>query len=732
LNAYPDIAEYKLSPFIHYIIAGKKEGRRGQPDGAIPLAYSKHAASADPQLRTISSLKQVITSPSLIAPKSSGQLSIHWVIPDFTRGGGGHMTIFRMVHLLEALGHKCTIWIVDNVFHATAADAYDDIVKYFQCVGAEVKVAEKGIIDGSGDALIATGWNTAFTVAAAQNFNAKFYFVQDHEPEFYATGAESILARRTYGLDLACICAGNWLQNLMSEKYNRWSRSFDLAYDPEIYFDDKSVVRVGDREKIKIAVYSRSFTTRRCVNMALVALELLAEERDDFEVHFFGQEQLAFNEANYQAWNHGILDSRALAALYNQCDVGICFSATNYSLVPQEMMACGLPVIELDGDSTQAIFPPDVVTLADPLPSAIKDAIAELLESPIKREQQSIRALEWVGHLRWEKSARAVEDAIYERLGASAAEVNRATTSVLDVVIPTFNGLSEVKKVIDALRDQTLYSRMKIYCVDSSSNDGTAEWLAQQGDVILHSIPQSEFQHGRTRNLGASLGTSPYIAFLTQDAIPATTYWANDMYQMMEHFPSAAGLFGRHLPYPDHPAYIQDEITNHFEGFEKYPLIVSKFTNAEKWESGDKGWRQILHFYSDNNSCMRRSIWREMPYPEVDYGEDQVWAQSIIEAGHSKIYAPSATVYHSHDFDEMETYKRASTESYFFYKHFGYELAASNEEEVRRVIDNEQKAFQNSAALYGLDAKEREMRRLVISAKHRGLYEGLMKAKATE
>ena len=39
------------------------------------------------------------------------RLDIHWVIPDFIRGAGGHMTIFRFVEILERLGHRQTIWV---------------------------------------------------------------------------------------------------------------------------------------------------------------------------------------------------------------------------------------------------------------------------------------------------------------------------------------------------------------------------------------------------------------------------------------------------------------------------------------------------------------------------------------------------------------------------------------------------------------------------------------------
>ena len=43
-----------------------------------------------------------------------------------------------------------------------------------------------------------------------------------------------------------------------------------------------------------------------------------------------------------------------LAWRYSEATVGLCLSLTNYSLIPQEMMACGLPCVDLAGGSTEA------------------------------------------------------------------------------------------------------------------------------------------------------------------------------------------------------------------------------------------------------------------------------------------------------------------------------------------------------------------------------------------
>ncbi|MBB4175281.1 glycosyltransferase [Sulfitobacter noctilucicola] len=729
LDAYQDISESGLNPFLHYALFGRKEGRRCSPDGAVRLSVSPKANLTPglPDLGPSNFTGKKARPPRKIDPDA---LDIHWVVPDFRPGSGGHMTIFRMVRYLELFGHKCTVWIEEPTFHEKERDAWETIVKSFQCVEADVRFVSDDLYTQSGDVIIATGWSTAWTVRDLTGFKTSMYFVQDHEPEFYPTGSMSNLAELTYGFELGCICASPWLEKLMSERYGRWAKGFYLAYEPDQYFVSDERTEISDgKGPVKVAVYGRAHTDRRCVQLALAGLSILADSRDDFEVHLFGQDELPFNAAPFAAFNHGVLDPAQLNRLYNDCDIGICFSGTNYSLVPQEMMACGLPLIEFNTESTQVIFPKNTVTLAGPAPTDIAAKVAKLIDDPAKRLRQRKAALKWVKSFSWEASAREVEAAIQDYLtqkGAKLASpsVNASKEILFDVVIPTWNGKEEFEPVLEALRSQRIADQIQIHCVDSTSTDGTIDWLKGQKDVSLTVIDQKDFQHGRTRNYGASLGTAPFVGFITQDAMPATVDWATDIVKMMRAVPDAAGLFGRHIAYPDHPIFVREEITKHFENMKQYPLVLSKFTDPERWDKGDIGWRQFLHFYSDNNSAMRRSVWNEIPYPEVDYGEDQVWARTIIEAGYSKIYAPTATVYHSHDYDPEQTYKRSKTEGAFFLEHFGYELGKGSESDINDRIAREQRDMEAWGRRRAVSSDEIEMRKANIVEKYRGWRDG--------
>ncbi|MBL4571463.1 MAG: glycosyltransferase [Gammaproteobacteria bacterium] len=734
LDRYKNIMVNDRNPFLHYILHGRKRKWRCSARDVVRGEAVRLAYSADAKLTPylpntgLSAFKGIKARPPKTVDPTG--MNIHWVVPDFTAGSGGHMTIFRMVRYLEQFGHCNTIWIEHPVKHETEQAAWETIIKHFQCVGADVRFVSDALNETSADVVIATGWSTAWVIKSLTGFKAQMYFVQDHEPEFYPTGSSSNLAKQTYGFDLGCICASPWLEELMTKRYGRWAQSFYLAYDPKQYLVSKNAV-ANVNGPIKIAVYGRIRTDRRCVQLVLASLEILAQTRNDFEIHFFGQDKMPFSQAPFTAFNHGVLDYEKLAELYNECDLGICFSGTNYSLVPQEMMACGLPLIEFNTESTRSIFPKNTVTLAGPSPMDIAVKVGKLMDSPDKRIRQRNAALEWVSAFSWNTTAQQVEDIIlgyldHKSVKLTAPSVAKTKETLLDVVVPTWNGKSEFAAVLEALRSQRMADQMQIHCIDSSSSDGTIDWLKDQKDVSLTVIDQKEFQHGRTRNFGASLGTAPFIGFITQDAMPATPEWASDIVKMMHAVPEAAGLFGRHIAYPDHSVFVQTEITNHFQNMLQHPLVLSKHTDPERWESGELGWRKLLHFYSDNNSAMRRDVWNAIPYPEINYGEDQVWARDIIEAGYSKIYAPTAAVYHSHDFDPAGTYKRAKTEGAFFYEFFGYELGEGSKEEITERVAREQQKIEIWGGNRKISVEEIAKQKANIAEKYRGWRDGRM------
>ncbi|MCI9138183.1 MAG: glycosyltransferase family 2 protein [Lachnospiraceae bacterium] len=217
----------------------------------------------------------------------------------------------------------------------------------------------------------------------------------------------------------------------------------------------------------------------------------------------------------------------------------------------------------------------------------------------------------------------------------------------VSIVIPTKNGGSLLNEVLRNIFKQKTKYLYEVICVDSGSKDETIQ-IIKNFDIKLYQIEPEDFGHGKTRNFGASKGSGEFIIFITQDAVPASECWMENLVNAMKLDDDIAGGFGIHYPYPDCNIIDKRDITMHFRGFGEDNTIF--FLEDNERYKIDEGYRHLLGFFSDNNSCLRRSVWEKYPYEDVNFSEDQIWARKIIELGYKKVYCPFAPVFHSHNY----------------------------------------------------------------------------------
>jgi glycosyltransferase involved in cell wall biosynthesis len=89
------------------------------------------------------------------------------------------------------------------------------------------------------------------------------------------------------------------------------------------------------------------------------------------------------------------------------------------------------------------------------------------------------------------------------------------------VTVLTFNRDRFIDAILTAVEAQTYDGDVDILVVDSGSTEDTLSIVASHSAVRLHAIPNSEFGHGKTRNLAAHLAASEVVAYLTHDAAPS-------------------------------------------------------------------------------------------------------------------------------------------------------------------------------------------------------------------
>jgi O-antigen biosynthesis protein len=330
------------------------------------------------------------------------------VIPPFMRGSGGHNTLFTLLGRLEELGHTCSIWLYDphHREHGSAAVVRRRIVEEFRPLRAPV---HRGFDDWAGaDVALATGWDTAYATVLLPGCRARAYLIQDHEPEFFATSAESLWAARTYELGLHGIAASRWLRDLLARRYGQRGSWFRLGVDQGVYRP-----RPVERRRDTVVYYAREYTPRRAVPLGALALEELHRRRPDTRVVVFGQAQELHLPFDYDLL--GVASPEVLAWSYSQATVGFCLSLTNYSLIPQEMLACGLPCVDLAGGSTESEMGRDAgIEVAPADPVALADAMDRLLADRELWVQRSEAGLGFVETASWDVAGKQVEAGLRE------------------------------------------------------------------------------------------------------------------------------------------------------------------------------------------------------------------------------------------------------------------------------------------------------------------------------
>ncbi|MFT4034531.1 MAG: glycosyltransferase [Patulibacter sp.] len=411
----PDRVERRLS----------LEGRASAPRTAVdavaagadrPVPATPVAPLAGPYTSIVDSLRGGAAPLTGDGPARADrrQLHIAVVIPWFRIGSGGHMTIFRLVEQLEAQGHTCTLWLDDPLGYNPegAAVLRRTIREHFRPLAAPLF---KGFGAWFGaDVVVATGWQTAYTVRTLPNCAARAYLVQDREPDFYPASAERELAEATYRFGLHGIAASPWLAEMV-RGYGATSGHFDLAADHALYYP-----RALEREPATVAFYGRFETPRRGVALGALALEAVVRSRPGVRIVTFGSANPV--GLSVPSENAGILDADALARLYSQATVGLCLSLTNYSLIPGEMLACGLPCVDVDHPSAVGVFGHDgPVAFAKPQVLELAQVVGRLLDDAEERERRRQAGLAFARAHTWERSGEQVEAELRAALRLAAA-----------------------------------------------------------------------------------------------------------------------------------------------------------------------------------------------------------------------------------------------------------------------------------------------------------------------
>ena len=344
-------------------------------------------------------------------PQKTSNIGI--IVGSIVRYSGGHTSILRLGTGLSKNGKTVTYISFKNQSLEKMQEAAKGNLP-----SVEGKFAKlQDVSPETYDIIIATSWQSVYY---ARRFEAyKMYFVQDYEPYFFKLNERYLLAKKTYELGLHIVSLGKWnieqIKRLGSVNVKYKTDYIDFPYEPSEYICyERNYDKYIGKKDISIAVYSKE-DGKRIPNMLQIILKKATKELQSMgislEIYFFGFDKKTKIQIGK---NLGKLNRKEMIELYKKVDFGMVASMTNISLVPYEMLATGLPIIEFIEGSFTSFFPSGAATLVDFNYKMLCDELVKFITVNNIVKNQIQLAQKYLETLSWEHSCRQFIDILEE------------------------------------------------------------------------------------------------------------------------------------------------------------------------------------------------------------------------------------------------------------------------------------------------------------------------------
>lgn len=301
--------------------------------------------------------------------------SIAILAPSPIRGSGGVARIYTYAKALNSIGHQCDVYVFDSGSRS-AIDLSRDAKSFYAVDGVHITAGLK--LDKDYDLLIATRWDTA-KIVRDMPAQKRAYLIQDFEACFNPVGDGTVLAENSYLYGLQTITYGRWLALKLHSEFGNAPYYCNFATDLTT-FRVKQQMRDRMKKPPAICFIYQHDKPRRCPHLGIEALGIVKHLRPDAELYFVGSNESP--KLWYDYTNVGLLSTEGLNDLYNRCHVGFCLSSSNPSCNAFDMMAAGLPSVDLYRENNLFDIPSGGVLLAHQTPESLAEAILYLMSNP--------------------------------------------------------------------------------------------------------------------------------------------------------------------------------------------------------------------------------------------------------------------------------------------------------------------------------------------------------------
>lgn len=223
---------------------------------------------------------------------------------------------------------------------------------------------------------------------------------------------------------------------------------------------------------------------------------------------------------------------------------------------------------------------------------------------------------------------------------------------IVDVIIPTYKPDQKFRDLVCMLERQTVPVN-KIIIVNTEEKYMDAfcvgnHFLSEHKNLSIHHISRHEFDHGKSRNFGASKSNADVCVFMTQDAVPEDEFLIENLLKGLQQ-KDVACAYARQLP--DANSSEIEKLTRSFN----YPNhdVVKGQKDIEKLG--------IKTYFCSNVCCAYdMEVFKKLGgfIKKTIFNEDMIYAGKAVQQGYRIAYVSKARVIHAHNYTGKQQLKR--------------------------------------------------------------------------
>lgn len=251
---------------------------------------------------------------------------------------------------------------------------------------------------------------------------------------------------------------------------------------------------------------------------------------------------------------------------------------------------------------------------------------------------------------------------------------------LVSIVIPVKNGDYWLTDTLKGLFNQKISGIFEVIVIDSGSTDSSLD-IIKQFPVRLIQIDAAFFNHGLTRNRGVKEAKGEFVVMTVQDAKPIDEKWLQHLLNGFDEV-GVAGVCGQQIvPWEKDKNPVAWSRPQSEPQLVKYKFTPDEFNQLHATE------KRVVCGWDNVSAIYRKKVLEEIPFGEVMFAEDCLWAREAILKGYSIVYNPNARVYHYHFEEPASIVKRLFAEYYHFYKFLGYQPVYADNGFLRKLKD---------------------------------------------